>query len=96
MGNFRYFIFPEYGSAWMMGVTGTIHILASHTSVGAALLFAFLAYKAYKEKETDLYPYMKKVRYVPSDLFLCYRFPLLVPVSGITATASQSKGYKAP
>ncbi len=53
VGQFPLFYFPEYGSAWMMGVTGTIHMLASHTSVGAAMLFAFLAYKAYKEDRSD-------------------------------------------
>ncbi|MBD3843319.1 MAG: cytochrome c, partial [Campylobacterales bacterium] len=60
LGFFPVFYFPDFGSAWLMGLTGTIHILASHTSVGAAMLFAFLSYKAYKEDRPELYGYMKK------------------------------------
>ena len=60
IGMFPLFYFSEIGTAWIMGITGTIHILASHTSVGAALLFAFLAHKAYKEDRPELYEYMKK------------------------------------
>lgn len=37
IGLFPLFYFPQIGTAWLMGITGTIHIMASHTSVGAAL-----------------------------------------------------------
>ncbi|WP_228712190.1 c-type cytochrome [Halarcobacter ebronensis] len=88
------FYFPEYGSAWMMGVTGTIHILASHTSVGAAMLFAFLAYKAYKENRTDLYPYMKKY-----GMFLLIFSYVIGSITGpgiwYTATAASPRGISA-
>lgn len=94
IGQFPLFYFPEYGSAWMMGVTGTIHILASHTSVGAALLFAFLAYKAYKEDRTDLYPYMKKY-----GMFLLIFSYVIGSITGpgiwYTATAASPRGISA-
>ena len=60
IGLYPLFYFPQIGSAWLMGITGAIHIMASHTSVGAALLFAFLAHKAYKEDRPELYEYMRK------------------------------------
>lgn len=94
IGQFPLFYFPEYGSAWMMGITGTIHILASHTSVGAAMLFAFLAYKAYSENRTDLYPYMKKY-----GMFLLIFSYVIGSITGpgiwYTATAASPRGISA-
>ncbi|WP_320033989.1 cytochrome c [Halarcobacter sp.] len=94
IGQFPLFYFPEYGSAWMMGVTGTIHILASHTSVGAAMLFAFLAFKAYKENRSDLYPYMKKY-----GMFLLIFSYVIGSITGpgiwYTATAASPRGISA-
>lgn len=94
IGQFPLFYFPEYGSAWMMGITGTIHILASHTSVGAAMLFAFLAYKAYKENRSDLYPYMKKY-----GMFLLIFSYVIGSITGpgiwYTATAASPRGISA-
>ena len=94
IGQFPLFYFPEYGSAWMMGITGTIHILASHTSVGAAMLFAFLAYKAYSEDRSDLYPYMKKY-----GMFLLIFSYVIGSITGpgiwYTATAASPRGISA-
>ncbi|QOG11826.1 c-type cytochrome [Arcobacter sp. FWKO B] len=94
IGQFPLFYFPDYGSAWMMGVTGTIHILASHTSVGAAMLFAFLAYKAYSEDRSDLYPYMKKY-----GMFLLIFSYVIGSITGpgiwYTATAASPRGISA-
>ncbi|NVJ53561.1 MAG: cytochrome c [Campylobacteraceae bacterium] len=94
IGMFPLFYFPEIGSAWIMGITGTIHILASHTSVGAALLFAFLAHKAYKEDRTDLYEYMKKY-----GMFLLIFSYVVGSITGpgiwYTATAASPRGISA-
>lgn len=94
IGQFPLFYFPEFGSAWMMGVTGTIHILFSHTSVGAAMLFAFLAHKAYKENRSDYYPYMKKY-----GMFLLIFSYVLGSITGpgiwYTATAASPRGISA-
>ncbi|MBD3801486.1 MAG: cytochrome c, partial [Campylobacterales bacterium] len=94
IGMFPLFYFPDIGSAWLMGITGTIHILASHTSVGAALLFAFLAHKAYKENRTDLYDYMKKY-----GIFLLIFSYVIGSITGpgiwYTATAASPRGISA-
>jgi len=94
IGMFPLFYFPEIGSAWIMGITGTIHILASHTSVGAALLFAFLAHKAYKEDRPELYEYMKKY-----GMFLLIFSYVVGSITGpgiwYTATAASPRGISA-
>ena len=94
IGMFPLFYFPDIGSAWLMGITGTIHILASHTSVGAAILFAFLAHKAYKEDRTDLYDYMKKY-----GMFLLIFSYVIGSITGpgiwYTATAASPRGISA-
>ncbi|RXJ87256.1 cytochrome c [Arcobacter sp. CECT 8985] len=94
IGMFPLFYFPEIGSAWIMGITGTIHILASHTSVGAALLFAFLAHKAYKEDRPELYSYMKKY-----GMFLLIFSYVIGSITGpgiwYTATAASPRGISA-
>jgi len=94
LGFYPLFYVPEFGSAWLMGITGVIHILASHTSVGAALLFAFLAYKAQKENRTDLYDYMKKY-----GMFLLIFSYVIGSITGpgiwYTATAASPRGISA-
>lgn len=94
LGLFPVFYVPEFGSAWLMGITGTIHILASHTSVGAALLFAFLARKAYKENRPEIYGYMKKY-----GMFLLIFSYVIGSITGpgiwYTATAASPRGISA-
>lgn len=94
IGMFPLFYFPDIGSAWLMGITGTIHILASHTSVGAALLFVFLAQKAYREQREDLYGYMKKY-----GMFLLIFSYVIGSITGpgiwYTATAASPRGISA-
>jgi MFS family permease len=51
---------PNVGSGWVVGIIATFHVLASHTSVGAALLFAYLSHRAYKEDRDDLLDFVKK------------------------------------
>ncbi len=51
---------PVIGSAWVMGIIGTIHVLASHTSVGASWLFALLETKAVRENKPELMEYIRK------------------------------------
>ncbi len=94
LGFYPLFYVPEIGSAWLMGLTGAIHIMASHTSVGAALLFAFLAYKAQKENRTDLYDYMKRY-----GMFLLIFSYVIGSITGpgiwYTATAASPRGISA-
>jgi mono/diheme cytochrome c family protein len=94
LGFYPLFYVPEIGSAWLMGLTGAIHIMASHTSVGAAILFAFLAHKAQKENRTDLYDYMKRY-----GMFLLIFSYVIGSITGpgiwYTATAASPRGISA-
>jgi mono/diheme cytochrome c family protein len=94
LGLFPVFYVPDVGSAWLMGLTGAIHIMASHTSVGAAMLFAFLAHKAYKEDRVDLYDYMKRY-----GMFLLIFSYVIGSITGpgiwYTATAASPRGISA-
>ncbi|GAB6070675.1 hypothetical protein JCM30760_17720 [Thiomicrorhabdus hydrogeniphila] len=51
---------PMVGSGWVVALIATFHVLASHTSVGAAMLFAYLSHKAYREDRDDLLEFIKK------------------------------------
>lgn len=51
---------PMVGSGWIVGIIATIHVLASHTSVGAAIFFAALATIAYRQNQPELLDYIKK------------------------------------
>ncbi|WP_178862669.1 cytochrome c [Thiomicrorhabdus cannonii] len=60
LGLYPSWYVPTIGSAWVMGIIGTIHVLASHTSVGASWLFALLETKAVRENKPELMEYIKK------------------------------------
>ena len=51
---------PSLGSGWVLGVIAVIHVLASHTSVGAALVFAWLATIAYRRQRPELLDYVRR------------------------------------
>ena len=51
---------PDIGTAWVMGIIGTIHILASNTGVGAAVLFALLETRAVRDNKPEIMAYIKK------------------------------------
>ena len=60
IGLFPTWYEPTVGSGWVVGLIATFHVLASHTSVGAALLFAYLSYRAYKDDRDDYLDFVKK------------------------------------
>ncbi|MBF6058769.1 MULTISPECIES: c-type cytochrome [Thiomicrorhabdus] len=60
LGLYPSWYVPVIGSAWVMGIIGTIHVLASHTSVGASWLFALIETKAVRENKPELMEYIKK------------------------------------
>ncbi len=60
LGLYPQWYVPDIGTAWVMGIIGTIHVLASHTSVGAAWLFALLAQKSVNENKPEIMTYLKK------------------------------------
>ncbi|NCA71345.1 MAG: cytochrome c [Sphingobacteriia bacterium] len=51
---------PMVGSGWIVGIIATIHVLASHTSVGAAIFFAALATIAYRRNQPELLDFIKR------------------------------------
>lgn len=51
---------PALGSGWVVAVIATIHVLTSHLSVGAALFFAYLATRAYRDNRPELVDYIKR------------------------------------
>nr|WP_315465166.1 cytochrome c [uncultured Rhodoferax sp.] len=60
LGMYPTFYVPGIGTAWVMGIIGVIHVVASHTSVGASFLFALLETKAYREDKPQLMDFIKK------------------------------------
>ena len=60
LGLYPTFYVPWIGSAWVMGIIGVIHVVASHTSVGAAFLFALLETKAYREGKPQLMDFIRR------------------------------------
>ena len=60
LGLYPSWFVPTIGTAWVMGIIGTIHVLASHTSVGAAWLFALIETKSVRENKPELMQYIKK------------------------------------
>ncbi|AGA35413.1 cytochrome c family protein [Thioalkalivibrio nitratireducens DSM 14787] len=51
---------PSLGSGWVVGIIATAHVLFSHTSVGAAIFFAFLATLAYQRNRPELLTFVKQ------------------------------------
>lgn len=51
---------PGVGSGWIVGLIATIHVLFSHTSVGAAIFFAFLANYAHRHQRPDLLEFIRR------------------------------------
>jgi mono/diheme cytochrome c family protein len=60
LGLYPTFYVPQIGSAWVMGIIGVIHVIASHTSVGAAVLFAILETVAYRQKRPEILDFIKR------------------------------------
>lgn len=51
---------PAIGSGWVIAFIATIHVLFSHTAVGTALLFTYLAYISYRDDRPELIDFIKK------------------------------------
>lgn len=60
LGMYPSFYVPQIGTAWVMGIIGVIHVVASHTSVGAAFLFAILETKSYRENRPELMDFIRQ------------------------------------
>lgn len=51
---------PGVGSGWIVGFIATIHVLFSHTSVGAAIFFAWLANHAHRHHKPELLEFIRR------------------------------------
>ena len=51
---------PGVGSGWIVGLIATIHVLFSHTSVGAAIFFAWLANHAHRHNKPELLEFIRR------------------------------------
>jgi mono/diheme cytochrome c family protein len=51
---------PGVGSGWVVGIIATIHVLASHTSVGAAVFFAGLAVYAHRAGKPEYLEFIRR------------------------------------
>lgn len=51
---------PGVGSGWIVGIIATIHVLASHTSVGAAVFFAGLAVYAHRAEKPEYLEFIRR------------------------------------
>lgn len=60
LGLYPTFYVPQVGTAWVMGIIGVIHVVASHTSVGASFLFAMLATVAYRQNKPELMEFVRR------------------------------------
>ncbi len=60
LGMYPTFYIPGIGTAWMMGIIGVVHVVASHTSVGASFLFALLETRAFRQNKPELLAFIKR------------------------------------
>ena len=60
LGLYPSWLDPMVGSGWMVGLIATIHVLFSHTSVGAAIFFAWLANHAHRHNKPELLEFIKR------------------------------------
>jgi len=51
---------PGVGSGWIVGFIATLHVLFSHTSVGAAIFFAWLANHAYRHNQPQYLEFIRR------------------------------------
>ena len=60
LGIYPSWYVPQIGTAWVMGIIGTIHVLASNTSVGVTELLAMLESRSVRENKHAIMLYIKK------------------------------------
>ncbi len=60
IGLYPVWLDPNLGSGWVIGVIATVHVLFSHTSVGGAIFFAWLAHHAYRHNKPELLSFIKR------------------------------------
>ncbi|WP_208300207.1 c-type cytochrome [Aquabacterium sp. A08] len=51
---------PGVGSGWIVGIIATVHVLFSHTSVGAAIFFAFLVNLSHRHQKPQWLDFVRR------------------------------------
>ncbi|MGM0516746.1 MAG: c-type cytochrome [Pseudomonadota bacterium] len=60
IGLFPTWYEPAIGSGWVIGIIATVHVLFSHTAVGAAILFGVLAWIGARDNRPELIDFIRK------------------------------------
>ena len=60
LGLYPAWLEPGIGAGWVIGFIATIHVLFSHASVGAALVFAWLARRAVTANQPQHLDFIRK------------------------------------
>lgn len=85
---------PLLGSGWVLGVIAAVHLLASHTSVGAALVSTWLATVAVRRNRPELLDYVRRY-----GVFLLVFSYVLGSITGpgiwFSATVASPRGLSA-
>jgi cytochrome c553 len=85
---------PGVGSGWIVGFIATLHVLFSHTSVGAAIFFAWLANYAYRHDQPQYLTFIRRY-----GLFLLVFSYVLGSITGpgiwYSATVASPRGISA-
>jgi len=85
---------PALGSGWVLGIIAVIHVLASHTSVGAALVSTWLATVAVRRNRPELLEYVRRY-----GVFLLVFSYVLGSITGpgiwFSATVASPRGLSA-
>lgn len=85
---------PVLGSGWVLGIISVIHVLASHTSVGAALVSVWLATVAVRRGRPELLSYVRSY-----GVFLLVFSYVLGSITGpgiwFSATVASPRGLSA-
>ncbi len=94
LGFYPMWYVPTIGSATVIAIIASIHVMASHTSVGASILLAYLATKAYRTGERQIYDYIKK--YLLALLLFSYVSGSITgPGIWFSATVANPRGISA-
>lgn len=85
---------PMLGSGWVLGIISVVHLLASHTSVGAALVSTWLATVAVRRNRPELLEYVRSY-----GVFLLVFSYVLGSITGpgiwFSATVASPRGLSA-
>ena len=94
LGFYPMWYVPVIGSATVIAIIASIHVMASHTSVGASILLAYLATKAYTTRQVQIYDYVKK--YLLALLIFSYVSGSITgPGIWFSATVANPRGISA-